>query len=224
VGAILLVVPVAIMIAAIAWSVRYRRRYAAAMRSPLAVRRGGVAIGSAGAIVDAGQVPWRDLLDALAVKPEDDNEWNDGWMGIMLGLETHWSESTSNWEPSLMSGHRGGREVHIRLGADKKIEGPMDASIALSKHFRAVTTVAAPLPQFELAGRAGDLQAVGPVPPAVAQLLARLGPSPQVWRDVTVTAGPEGITATRPNQLDPLNTWLYDLWLCERIATVMTAP
>jgi len=212
-----LVIPIGIMAAVLAWAIPARRRYRRALHGPLATARGGVAIGSAASITDAGQVPWRDLLDALAVEPE--GSYHEGWMGTMLGLKTKWSTSTTVLEAHRMWGPRHGREVKIRLGPDEKIEGGTE--LYSNKHIRAITTIEVALPEFELAGDAGTVRALGEVPAPVATVLKQLRPSPEIWHKLTVKAGPAGITANRPAAIDPLNSWLYDLWLCERIATAL---
>jgi hypothetical protein len=219
VGAILLVIPIGIMAAVLAWALPARKRYKQALRSPLATARGDVAIGSAASITDAGQVPWRDLLDALAVHPE--GRYHEGWMGTMLGLETKWSTSTTVLEAHRMWGTRGGRAVKIRLGPDEKIEG--ESELYSNKHIRAITTLVVPLPAFELVGEGGVVRGHGDVPPPVTALLQQLRPSPEIWNKLTVKTGSEGITANRPAVADPLNSWLYDLWLCERIAGALGA-
>ena len=61
------------------------------------------------------------------------------------------------------------------------------------------------------------------VPRPVADVLKQLKPSPEIWHKLTVEAGPDGITANRPASIDPLNSWLYDLWLCERVASALGA-
>src|SRR4051812_46049495 len=111
-------------------------------------------IGSSMSIDDAGHVPWRDLLDALAVQPE--GAYHDGWMGTMLGLQTKWSTSTTVLEAHRLWGTHNGREVAIRLGADEKIEG--DTQLMSNKHIRAITTVNGPTDPFEIVGEAGVLR------------------------------------------------------------------
>jgi hypothetical protein len=216
-GAVVLVIPIGIMAAVLAWAIPARIRYQRALHSSLATPRGDRAIGSFASITDPGSVPWRDLLDALAVAPE--GNYHEGWMGTMLGLKTKWSTSTTVLEAHRMWGERNGREVKIRLGPDEKIEGGTE--LYSNKHIRAITTIEVALPEFELAGNAGKVEARGEVPAPVASLLKQLKPSPEIWHKLTVKAGPAGITANRPATVDPLNSWLYDLWLCERIASTL---
>src|SRR4051812_31791948 len=134
---IALVIPIGIMAAVLAWAIPARRRYQQALHSPLATARGGVAIGTSASLADAGHVPWRDLLDALAVQPE--GSYHDGWMGTMLGLQTKWSTSTTVLEANRLWGAHNGRDVAIRLGADEKVEGGTE--LYSNKHIRATTSV-----------------------------------------------------------------------------------
>src|SRR5205085_4822312 len=107
----------------------------------------------------------------------------------------------------------------IRLGPDEKIEGSTE--MYSNKHIRAITMIEVALPEFELVGEGGVVRAHGPVPDAVAAVLTQLRPSPEIWSKLSVKSGPSGITANRPAVADPLNSWLYDLWLCERIAAAL---
>ncbi len=217
---IALAIPIAIMTALFTWAIRMRIKYHRSRNSPLATEIGNLEVGSSDEIVDGGQVPWRDLLDALAVKPE--GSYHEGWMGTMLGLKTKWSTSTNVLEPHRMWGERHGRKVSIRLGPDEKIEG--GTTMFSNKHIRAITKVEAAFPEFELRGENGALSADGDPPQPVWRVLGRIGLCPEVWDDLTVTAGAGGIVANRPIIGDALNSWIYDLWLCERLADQFGAP
>jgi hypothetical protein len=219
VGAILLVIPIGIMAAVLAWAIPARRRWKQALKSPLQNATGTVPIGSAASIADPGHVPWRDLLDALAKQPE--GPYHEGWMGTMLGLETKWSTSTTVLEPHRMWGTRNGHAIQIRLGPDEKIEGGTE--LYSNKHIRAIIDIQAPMPPFEIVGENGVLQPHGTVPPEVQALLGQLRPSPEIWHKLLITAGPSGIRSNRPSVGDVLNCWLYDLWLCERLVSVVGA-
>src|SRR3954468_18304581 len=205
-GLVVLIIPIGIMAAVLAWALPARKRYKQALRSPLAQARGNVAIGSAASIADAGHVPWRDLLDALAVEPE--GKYHEGWMGTMLGLKTKWSTSTSVLEAHRMWGERNGHEVKIRLGADEKIEGGTE--LLSNKHIRAIVDIDVAMPPFELTGDHGTVHSHGDVPAAVQAVVGKLRASPDVWDKLTITAGPTGIRSNRPSVADPLNCWLYD--------------
>ena len=218
-GIVVLIIPIGIMAAVLAWALPARKRWKQALKSPLQNATGTVPIGSAASISDPGHVPWRDLLDVLAVQPE--GPYHDGWMGTMLGLETEWSTATDLLEPHRMWGTRNGHAVKIRLGPDEKIEGGTE--LYSNKHIREIIDILAVLPPFEVTGEAGKLRANGEVPPAVAEVLRGMQSSPDVWHKLTVTAGPTGIRSNRPAVGDVLNCWLYDLWLCERLVAAMGA-
>lgn len=218
-GIVVLIIPIGIMAAVLAWALPARRRWKQALKSPLQNATGTVAIGSAASIPDPGHVPWRDLLDALAVQPE--GRYHEGWMGTMLGLQTKWSTSTDVLEPHRMWGARNGHEVKIRLGPDEKIEGGTE--LYSNKHIRAIIDIEGAMPPFEVTGEAGTLRGHGEVPPAVAEVLRGMQSSPDVWHKLTVTAGPTGIRSNRPSVGDVLNCWLYDLWLCERLVAALGA-
>src|SRR3954468_16879216 len=143
-GLVVLVIPIGIMAAVLAWALPARKRYKQALRSPLAHACGNVAIGSAASIADAGQVPWRDLLDALAVQPE--GPYHEGWMGTMLGLQTKWSTAPTVLEPHRMWGMRHGHRVQIRRGPDEKTEGGTE--LYSNKHIRAIVEIDGVLPPF----------------------------------------------------------------------------
>jgi hypothetical protein len=72
-------------------------------------------------------------------------------------------------------------------------------------------------PAFELRGEDGVLRTAGDAPGRVADLTGELSRAPDVWRELRVVAGPEGIVATRPSAAT-VPGWIYDLWLLERLA------
>jgi len=103
---------------------------------------------------------------------------------------------------SEMEGQRHGHRVQIALGGDH------------------LTTVKAPVPEFEITQKGGRLIASPEAPDAVARVLAPLGESDR-WKKLReVKGGKEGITARR--KVDTQNGWMWDLWLCERLAEELT--
>src|SRR5690348_15131936 len=94
-------------------------------RNPLNGRIDGVAIGSAASIVDAGLMPWPNVLDALTiVKVDRDVEWTEDHptagenpFAEALGLKA--PILTGRFQPNLMYGDRHGRQVFIRIGIDE---------------------------------------------------------------------------------------------------------
>ena len=99
---------------------------------------------------------------------------------------------------SVIEGERHGRRIHIALGGEHQ------------------TSVEAEVPGFEITPKGGRLT-VGPgSPDAVARVLEPLGESDR-WKNLReVKGGEEGITAVR--KVDAHNGWMWDLWLCERLA------
>jgi hypothetical protein len=143
-------------------------------------------------------------------------------MGTMLGLRSRIADNTSVMEPHVFWGERAGRQVLVRVGPDEKLEG--STTMFSNRHLRAISVVRVGVPEFELRGEDGRLRVEGEAPGKVTDLVGELSPSPEVWRDLLVRGGPEGIVATRPSFADVLNLWLYDLWLAERIADRLDAP
>ena len=58
----------------------------------------------------------------------------------------------------------------------------------------------------------------------VRGVVAAMNPSPDVWHDLRVVGGAEGIVASRGSAMDYLGGWIYDLWLLERLAGELGAP
>ena len=229
-AALVLLVPLVIMAVLAGWGMRSRTRRRRARASPLSRRIEGVAIGSAATIADGGQVPWENLLDALAIAPEnhgpgpDGKPWDEGYGATMLGLRSRISDATEIAEPHVFWGERSGGQVFIRIGVDEKGEG---GELYSNRRLRQITVVRAALPAFELLGEDGAFSPApgsAAVPEAAVAFFSSLAPSPEVWHRLRLVAGPEGIVATRPLVDDYLSGWIYDLWLCERLALVLGAP
>jgi hypothetical protein len=55
-------------------------------------------------------------------------------------------------------------------------------------------------------------------------VVAAMNPSPDVWHDLRVVGGAEGIVASRGSANDYLGGWIYDLWFLERLAAELGAP
>ena len=99
---------------------------------------------------------------------------------------------------SEMEGRRNGRKVEVALGS----------------HHR--TQVKTPVPEFEITQKGGRLTASPDSPDAVRRVLADLTESDR-WKKLReVKGGKSGITAVR--KVDAQNGWMWDLWLCERLA------
>jgi hypothetical protein len=203
-------------------ALRTRRRASRARRSQEDRRRDdAVALGSAATIVDPSGYTTAAVLKALAVRPEDhgptdDEPWDEGWAGTMLGLRSKVSYATNVLEPHLYWGTRGGRQVFIRVGPDEKIEG--GTTMFSNRHIRAITVVRVAAPAFTIESVDGALHVTSDLTPELEAVLAPLSASAETWSDTRITGGPDGLVATR-NAIDGIeNSWAYDLWLCERIA------
>jgi hypothetical protein len=72
---------------------------------------------------------------------------------------------------------------------------------------------------FKIREDDGRLVAEAGAPSEVEELLAGLAPNSDVWRDLEVEGGPDGILARRPIKMkgNPQG-YVYDLWLVERLA------
>ena len=183
----------------------------------------GVEVGSAAQIRDAGSVGWPSLLDAMTVRAgADDSEpdaTRENSIAARLGLQA--PKPASRFQPSLFYGTRHDRQVFIRIGIDETYLPGI-----LTRHLRQISVVRAEVPEFELAGKRGVLRADSAVPEALRDVLRVLRPAPDLWEDLLVVGGPEGIVATRPvpQRVQVRLQWLYDLWLIERIADRLHAP
>jgi hypothetical protein len=118
-----------------------------------------------------------------------------------------------------LRGRRWGRAVFVTVDASSRKAGTLGAS---------VVTVAAPSPRFEITGDGGRLRAAPGAPAPVLLLLDAIGHAAP-WHDITVRAGPEGISVSRgaawrwlPSP-EKERRWLYDLWLAEHLARVVSS-
>ena len=99
---------------------------------------------------------------------------------------------------SVMEGERHGRKVHIALGGDHQ------------------TRIEGEVPAFEITQKGGRLIGLTRRSRRVARVLEPLGESDR-WKKLReVKGGAGGITAVR--KVDAHNGWMWDLWLCERLA------
>jgi hypothetical protein len=222
-----LAIPVVLMGWLLAKAIPMRRRYNRVRRGPLMRPVEGIPIGSAKAISDGGVIPSQNLLEALAIAPEDHGPkgglpHDEGSGATMLGLRSRVPLNTSGpSEPIVYWGVRDGRQVFVRLGVDEKGEG---GEIYTNRRLRQCTVVRIALPSFRLRGDDGLLTLEeGRLPRPAEVVLAALSRSPDIWRDLRIVAGSDGIVAVRPQIGDVLGGWIYDLWLLERIADATRA-
>lgn len=205
------------------------RMRAAAMRvlaSPLAVGEiNDGAPGTAMQIFDAGLVPSKALMGALSrrVQTDADYESDDEGHGDMLGLTYHrWKHMADDWwEPIVYDGERNGRQVWIRLGRyGASLRGPGVGA----RRLRTNVTVRAAVPPLEVVADDGRLTLANGGSPELEAILGRMVRSPDVWRDLRVVGGPDGIAASRGITGDFLGGWIYDLWFLERLALFFKGP
>jgi hypothetical protein len=224
---VFLAIPVVIVGWLLAKAIPSRRRYKRVRHGPLMQRVEGIPIGSAKAISDGGVVPAQNLLEALAIAPEDHGPkdglpHDEGSGATMLGLRSRVPLNTSGVsEPVVYWGVRDARQIFVRLGVDEKGEG---GEIYSNKRLRQCTVVRVAFPSFTLRGEDGLVRGEdGDVPDDVQAVVGALSRSPDVWRSLRIVAGPDGIVAVRPQIGDVLSGWIYDLWLLERIADATRA-
>ena len=219
-------VPALIVAAVLIPALRSRRRASVARRSQ-GRRRSGAAtdLGSAARIDDPAPYSIEALLKALAITPEDHGPTADGmphdegWMGTMLGLKSRMSAASEVLEPHVHWGTREGRQVFIRIGPDEKLEG--GTTMLSNRHIRAITVLRVEAPTFDIASDGGTLRASDESPERVHTLIDSLAPDRPTWSDVLIAGGPAGIVAARRAIDGTAGSWVYDLWLCERIATAL---
>ena len=208
------------------WGLRRRGQMARVRRSPLYASGTQRPPGSAVEIEDAGQVPVRELLGALRVRDSDDLAGADtDEFAHALGLKYFQGGGTRPLTggatyPTVIYGERNDHEVVIRQGLVGTATFP---GLRLQKE-RHVTAVRVQAPSFELHARNGRIDAPADAPGEVRGVVEALNPSPDVWHDLRVVGGAEGLVASRGYANDYLGGWIYDLWFLERLAAELGAP
>jgi hypothetical protein len=165
--------------------------------------------GRAAEIDDPSALGWEVVWEALKTEPPADSP---GTITQELGLdeERELSQTTSDMPATEFSGTRHGRDVALRMGVVPSGWRERGAN---------EVQVQAPVAPFQLREDDGRLVAEPGAPSELEELLAGLSPAPDVWRDVVVEGGPDGILARRPIKMkaNPQG-YVYDLWLVERLA------
>jgi hypothetical protein len=227
--AVVLIAGVGIFIALLTWwGLSARARAARVMKSPLYAEGGTTEHppGSAVEIEDAGQVPVRELLGALRVRDSDDLIGADvDELADALGLKYFAGGGTRPLTggaiyPTVMYGERNGHEVVIRQG----LVGTSTFPGLRGQKDRHVTAVRVQAPNFELDARDGRIDAPADAPGEVRGAVEAINPSPDVWDDLRIVGGAEGIVVSRGSATDYLGGWIYDLWFLERLAGMLGAP
>jgi hypothetical protein len=170
--------------------------------------------GRAAEIDDPSAFGWEVVWEALKTEPPADSP---GTITQELGLgeERELSQTTSDMPATEFSGTRHGRDVALRMGVVPSAWRERGAN---------EVQVQASVAPFQLREDDGRLVAEPGAPSEVEELLAGLAPAPDVWRDLEVEGGPDGILARRPIKMkaNPQG-YVYDLWLVERLADCLGA-
>lgn len=190
-------------------------------------RRGGAANSmlAAESIVDPSGYSWEVILEALALEPEEEDPApqaqprGDAYYASLLGLEASLRGGEQGTiRPNLLWGSRPLGQVFIRSGADERAEA---RQIATDRHWRDITVLRVEAPNFELWSEHGVLVPSEMTPSPVRELISWLRPDETLWQRSLIVAGPAGIVASRPSLGPVTGGWVYDLWLCERMAQVL---
>lgn len=170
--------------------------------------------GRATEIDDPGALNWEVLWEALKTELAADNP-STITQELGLDQERELSQSTSEMPATEFSGTRNGREVSLRIGVVPSVWRDKGAN---------EVEVQAAVAAFRLREDDGRLVAEPGAPTQVEQLIAGLAPARDVWRDLAVEGGPDGILARRPIKMkgNPQG-YVYDLWLIERLADCLGA-
>lgn len=160
--------------------------------------------GRAAEIADAGAVPWEVLWEALKLPAPDPC---DNGLAAELGLrDEDWLDPAFDIGGTRMIGVRNSRQVEIRMGHTTR---------GLNVGGVQITWVRAATQPFAVTADDGALVADDA---AVANLVSGFAPS-RAWDDMVLSGGDEGVVARRPISMRGQQAgWVYDLWLCERLA------
>ena len=165
--------------------------------------------GRAAEIDDPSGLGWEVVWEALKTEPPTDSP-STITQELGLGEERELSQTTSDMPATEFSGTRNGREVALRMGVVPTVWRDRGAN---------EVQVQASVVPFKLREDDGRVVAEPGAPSEVEEFLAGLAPAPDVWRDLEVEGGPDGILARRPIKMkgNPQG-YVYDLWLVERLA------
>jgi hypothetical protein len=165
--------------------------------------------GRAAEIDDPCALDWEVVWEALKTEPPAESP-STITQELGLGEERDIIQSTADTAATEFSGTRHGRPVALRMGV-----------VPSAWRGRAVNEVEVQTPVAPFRAREDDgrLGAQPGAPPEVEEFLAGLAPAPDVWRDLEVEGGPNGVLARRPIKMkaNPQG-YVYDLWLVERLA------
>jgi hypothetical protein len=165
--------------------------------------------GRAAEIDDPSAFDWEVLWEALKTEaPAESPSTITQELG--LGEEREITQTTADTAATEFSGTRHGRPVALRMGV---------VPSAWRERAANEVQVQAPVATFRVHEDDGRLVPDPGAPSEVEELLAGLAPASDVWRDLMVEGGPDGILARRPIKMkaNPQG-YVYDLWLVERLA------
>jgi hypothetical protein len=165
--------------------------------------------GRAAEIDDPSGLDWEVVWEALKTEPPADSP-STITQELGLGEEQELTQTTSDMPATEFSGTRNGRAVALRMGVVPTVWRDRGAN---------EVQVQASVVPFKLREDDGRLVAEAGAPSEVEELVAGLTPDKDVWRDLEVEGGPDGILARRPIKMkgNPQG-YVYDLWLVERLA------
>jgi hypothetical protein len=221
-----LAIPITIMLLLVIWAIKGRRRFGIGRRAQAeAIQEDATTLGSAPSISDGGLYSSDALLKAMAIKPADygptdDEPYDEGWGGTMLGLKSKISYSTTWPEPHLFWGKREVGQVFIRMGPDEKGEG---TDTFTNRHSRDITVVRVDAPKFAIVFEDGAPSIREGDTPALSGIIGTIDQNVGIWGEGSAYGGPEGIVVNRPGTQYG-HFWIYDLWLAERIARILKLP
>lgn len=163
--------------------------------------------GRAAEITDPGELGWEVVWEALKTEPPAEDA---STMTQELGLdqETDIQQPNSDMPATEFSGTRHGRPAALRMGVVP------DGWRKRGAYEVEVKTSVAP---FRARAEDGRLVAEPGAAPEVSETFAALAPALDVWRELEIEGGTEGIVARRPVTAHPQG-YVYDLWLVERLA------
>jgi hypothetical protein len=163
--------------------------------------------GRAAEIADPGAFDWEVVWEALKTEETaEDAETLTQELG--LGEEREITQAHAEMPATEFSGTRNGRRVSLRIGVVPSVWRERGAN---EVHLEA------PVAPFRAREDDGRIVAEPGALPEVEEFLAGLAPAPDVWREIEVEGGTDGILARRPVTAHPQG-YVYDLWLVERLA------
>ncbi len=154
-------------------------------------------------LADAGAMSWKVVWESLMIDPTATTGGAMDPIGLR-GVHVPYKNDTT----TAYQGTRHGRTVHLRMG---QLSG---RGATVSSVWVGVST-----PTFSSTGSAGHLQTRGSTDELIAHV-AGFAAAPDVWHNVSVYGGPDGVLASRVIDQRRPQSWIYDLWLAERVADI----